>query len=234
MRTHFLTVLVLLALLAAVPVLAQSPYGPSAENAIRFRAGAFTPDGESQYWDDNAAIFGLTPSDFESLSVGGDFRWGLGPRSGLLFSVDIYSKEEASAYLDFIDSTGRPIVHDTELEVVSATVAYVLDFASRQSPVVPYVGVGGGAYDWTLTESGDFIDFDLFEPEIFTTTFEDSQTTLGWFFLLGVEFPVSHQMSIFGEARWQDLDEDLGGDFEGLGNLDLSGRHLHAGIAWRF
>jgi hypothetical protein len=47
--------------------------------------------------------------------------------------------------------------------------------------------------------------------------------------------PVGPQWSFFAEGRWQDLEEELGEDFEDLGaDLDLSGRSLAAGASWRF
>ncbi|MEM7052149.1 MAG: outer membrane beta-barrel protein [Acidobacteriota bacterium] len=233
--SHFIhrSLLVVAALAIALPLAAQGRHA-SDDNSFRVRAGLFTPDGESAYWQDNESFFASSADDFEDVVIGADFRWHLGPRSALQLSVDVYSGEEDLAYADFVDFFGDPIVHTTTLDVASVTAAYVVDLTSRSSPVIPYVGVGGGVYDWTLEESGDFIDFNLVEPEVFTDTFQASDTTLGWYFLAGVEVPISAQMSVFAEGRWQDVDEELGDDFDGLGSLDLSGRNLYGGFAWSF
>ena len=36
------------------------------------------------------------------------------------------------------------------------------------------------------------------------------------------------------EARWHEVDDDLGRDFEGLGALDLSGESISAGLSVSF
>ena len=40
--------------------------------------------------------------------------------------------------------------------------------------------------------------------------------------------------SFFAEGRWDRADDELGGDFEDLGTLDLSGRRVMGGVAWHF
>lgn len=204
------------------------------DNSFRIRVGQFEPRGDSEYWNGTFDVFTGDESQFEDVAIGGDFLLALGNRSGLMFSADFYEGEDGQAYRDFVDQFGDQIVHTTRLETTSATVAYVFNVLSRDASVVPYLGIGGGLYDWELTESGDFIDFGVEPPEIFTDSFSDGDTTLGWFWLVGVEVPLGARWSAFAEGRWQRLDEELDGDFEGLGRLDLSGRHIYGGFAWRF
>lgn len=228
--------LVVMALLAiAVPASAQRrPIG--GEDSFRIRLGQFQPDANSGYWNDSFDAFTGSASEFDDISYGADFMLGLGPRSSLMFSGDYYDSSVSQSYRDYVDGFGSPIVHTTKVEVASATAAYVLNFAGRGASVVPYAGIGGGVYDWSLEESGDFIDFGVQPLEIFTDTFRDSNTTLGWFWLAGVDVPLGPRWSIFAEGRWQFVDQDLEGDFATLSNrsFDLSGRHLYGGFAWRF
>ena len=49
-----------------------------------------------------------------------------------------------------------------------------------------------------------------------------------------MEIPLSNGLSIFAEGRWLRADDELDEDFEDFGTLDLSGRDMRAGIAWRF
>ena len=151
-----------------------------------------------------------------------------------MFSGDFWEGSTDQAYLDFVDERNRNIVHTTTVDVATLGAAYVFDFTGPGSSIVPYAGVGGAAYFWNLEESGDFIDFFPQEPEIFTDTFEDSGEAFGWYWLVGLEFPLGPRWSAFAEARWQNADDDLSGDFEGLGNLDLSGRSISGGVSWRF
>lgn len=220
--------------LAAPAAEAQRPYRSVADNEFRLRLGQFEPEADSFYWDENFAVFTGDAGEFEDLSFGGDFVLSLGRRSNLMFSGDVYEGEDDQAYLDFVDEFGSPIVHTTRLRIASATVAYVLDLTGPDAPVVPYLGAGGGIYDWELEESGDFIDFGVAPPEIISAEFVDGNTTLGWFWLVGLEVPIGPRWSVFAEGRWQRLDEELDDDFEGSGDLDLSGRHIYGGFAWRF
>jgi len=234
MKIHALRCLVALAILAvALPAAAQS-YGPRTDNALRFRVGVFTPDAESAYWNDSFDVFTGNKDDFEDTAVGIDFRYGLTARSGLLFSADAYEGQQDQVYRDFVDEAGFDILHTTTLNVASVTAAYTLDFAGSRSAVVPYAGIGGGVYLWELEETGDFIDFAPLDPVIFATTFKDDGETWGWFWLAGVKFNVSPRWDLFVEGRWTHADDELSGDFEGLGNLDLSGRSITGGVSWKF
>ena len=40
--------------------------------------------------------------------------------------------------------------------------------------------------------------------------------------------------TVFAEGRWDRADDELGGDFEDLGTIDLSGRRVFGGLAWHF
>lgn len=236
MRSASHRLIPLLALVAALVVAsaaeAQPHYG--ADNAVRFRAGLFTPEADSDYWADNFAVFTGDEDDFEDGTLGVDFRYGLGSRSGILFSGDFYGGDSDQAYLDFVDAGGFDIVHNTRLDVAAFTVGYVLNLTGPGSSVIPYAGVGGGIYLWELEESGDFIDFFPVEPEIFSTTFSDEGEAFGWYWLVGVEVPLGPRWAFFAEGRWHDVDDELSGDFEGFGDLDLSGRSITGGFAWKF
>jgi opacity protein-like surface antigen len=225
------------ALAAPVPAHAQSHGGGgyyAGDHAIRFRLGLFEPRGDLDYWNDSFDVFTGDTAEFEDVDFGVDFKLGLGSRTSILFSGNIYAGEADQAYRDFVDEFGDRIVHTTTLDVASATAAFVVDLAPRRSVVVPYVGVGGGIYAWSLEESGDFIDFVPLDPVIFNDTFDDDGAALGWFWLVGLDVPVGPQWSFFAEARWQQVEDELGGDFEDLGDLDLSGRSISGGVAWRF
>jgi opacity protein-like surface antigen len=224
------------ALLAvAAPAAAQRRYAGVEDSSFRLRLGQFEPRGDSDYWNEKFADFTGDIDQFDDIAFGGDFLLALGRRSGLMFSGDIYEGEDGQAYIGFVDEFGSPIVHTTRLTIASATAAYVVNLTGPDAPVVPYVGIGGGLYAWELEESGDFIDFGVEPLEIFSDTFRDSNTTLGWFWLAGVEVPIGPRWSVFAEGRWQRLDEDLSDDFEDLeANLDLSGRQIFGGFAWSF
>lgn len=204
-----------------------------ASGALRAQVGVFQPAGDSQYWTDKELDFFSSPSDFEEESFGIEYIKFLGPRFGLLLSGTFYEARNTTSYRDFVDEVGNEILHDTELDTASFTVGLVYRFTGRDAVISPYVGAGAGLYFWRLTESGDFIDFD-FDNEIFFGDFLDEEDTFGYYLQAGIDVPVAPSWSVYGEARWQDVDEDLGGPFRGLGTLDLSGVTYAVGVAWSF
>lgn len=237
MRHTKLGLIAFAAALLAAPSWAQvgSPYRSAGErNFLRVQAGLFQPDGDGNYLPEKALEFTGNADDFEDVSIGIDYLRLLGDRTALQVSGNFFEGQADQAYLDFVDDRGRDIFHTTTLEVSSVNLGLLFYLASRGSAVVPYVGVGGGLYSWRLEESGEFIDFGLFEPEIFAGTFFDEGETFGYHYLLGLDIPLGQQFSIFAEGRWQEAEDDLAGDFQGFGTLDLSGREIRAGAAWSF
>jgi hypothetical protein len=222
--------------LLALAVTAGLASGPAQalDHSLRFRLGLLTLEGESRYWEDKEFDFTGQARDLEDVVAGIDYLVGLGPRTGFMFSLDHYSSEMDQRYRDFVDAAGFPIAHTTSLDITPLTVAVVFQLAPPRSPLLPYVGAGGGLYFWRLREAGEFIDFGVAPPEIFFDRFEDRGQSLGWFFLVGLEVPLGPFFSFIAEARWDRVDDRLKGDFEGFGTLDLSARRLMGGIAWRF
>lgn len=232
LRTTFVFAL-LVAL--AIPALAQRARPYHGDNTLRVRLGLFEPDGESVYWDDKALDFTGSSEDFEDALVGVEYVRHLGDRWGLLFAASGYEGQEDQAYLDFVDGAGNDIFHTTTLDISSLTaglVFYLRDPGRRR--LAPYVGAGGGLYSWDLEEAGDFIDFTTAPLEIFTTRFQDDGNTLGWYWHAGLQVGLTPTWSFFAESRWHRAEDDLSQDFEGFGELDLSGREISGGFAWRF
>jgi opacity protein-like surface antigen len=235
MRRTVLTALTLAAaVLAATAADAQPRYGYGSDNSLRFRVGLFTPEAESDYWVESFDVFTGDGDDFEDVTFGADFRFGLGPRLALMLTGDVWEGQEDQAYRDFVDDRNRDIFHTTTVDAASLGAGLVFNFTGPDARIVPYAGAGGAVYFWDLEESGDFIDFVPANPELFTTTFQDDGEAFGWFWLVGVEFPIGPQWGFFAEGRWHNVEDELSGDFEGLGDLDLSGRSITGGVSWRF
>jgi opacity protein-like surface antigen len=202
------------------------------EGEFRLRFGAFRPAGNSQYWDDKALDFTGDASDLEGASGGIDYLLGLGNHLSLMFSGSYYQGNTTQSYRDFVDNSGRRIRHDTTLDIGSATLGLVYHFTGPDAPVSPYIGAGGGGYFYRLEENGDFVNFNH-NNDIFNARLKSDNTAFGGYLLVGLEAPISRSVSLFAEGRWTKVDDELKDDFEGFGKIDLSGRELSAGIAWR-
>jgi opacity protein-like surface antigen len=218
---------------AAAPAAAQRrrPYNPE-PNTLKLRIGQFEPDGESQYWDQREIDFTGGADDFEDTIFGVDYTRMLTERFGVIASGSLYEASSTAAFLDFEDEFGNDIVHETSLDITQLNLGVLFHILRRDAVVSPYVGGGLGLYGYDLEESGEFIDFDTFD--IFEGTFDTDGNAFGAFFLLGLEIPITEGVGVFAEGRWHSVEDELDGDFEGFGDIDLGGRELAAGVSFRF
>jgi opacity protein-like surface antigen len=222
-------------LVLAMPASAQRRhhrYEPEREGAFRIHLGSFLPDGDSEYWRNKERDFTGSIDDFENASFGLDYLLPLNGRLSLMFSGSIFEGDATNSYRDFEDNFGDRIRHDTTLDVASGTLGLVLHLTGQGAPIQPYLGVGAGAYPWRLEESGDFIDFGPASRPVFSADLESDGIAFGYYWLAGLEAPVSRRLSIFAEGRWTRVDDDLSDDFEDFGKIDLGGREFAAGLSW--
>jgi opacity protein-like surface antigen len=204
------------------------------DQSVRMRLGLFTPDGKSDFFDDTGRDFTGDVKDLEDVVGGLDYVFQVQRNVGIMLSADYYEGQQDQSYRNFEDNFGHRISHTTTFDVVPLTVGIKVDLAPPSSPIVPYVGAGGGLYTWRYEERGDFIDFGTSHRDVFSSTLEDDGAALGYFVMAGLEVPISPYFSVLAEARWDRADDELGGDFEDLGTIDLGGRRVMGGLAWRF
>lgn len=217
-------------LLAVTPAWAQQRRGfYERDGAFRIHLGDFQPEGDSEYWDDVERDFTGGVDDLENVSFGLDYLLPLNRNFSLMFSGTAYAGDTTQSYRGFVDNFGDRIRHDTTLGIASATVGVVVHPFGSDAPVSPYIGAGGGSYFWSLEEEGDFIDNN---DDVFFATFQDEGVAFGYYYLVGLEAPITRRMSIFGEGRWTQADDELSDDFEGFGDIDLSGRMFLVGLSW--
>jgi opacity protein-like surface antigen len=233
------------ALVAAAPALAQPPGPPDDPNypppppprhhqetnrfgELRFWVGAFRPTASSDYWHDNFANFTGSRNDFQDVIGGGDFIYHFDRMNAIMVSVSGYTGNNTEAYRFFADQDNNPIVHHTRLEITSGSFGYALFPAGTHNAVIPYLGAGVGLYSWRLTENGDFIDP---SNNIFGAHLSDSGTAFGYYFVAGLEVPVSRHVALLVDGRYTVAHDNLGGAFSGFNRLDLSGGQLAGGVA---
>jgi opacity protein-like surface antigen len=236
-RNSLLTASVLALLLIAptAATYASSTRGHWGEDQVfRFDLGSFEPRGDSQYWDEKVFDFTTSTEEFEDVEFRIEWIRFLGDHLGLAIAASVYEGGSTDEYRDFEDQFGGAIRHTTELEIDSLTLGLLIHLTQRDNAIVPYVGIGGGVWGWSLSEFGDFIDFSTVDLEIFDDFFYDEGDALGYYWRVGVEIPLAPNWAIYAENRWQRVDDELGADFEGLGELDLSGETISAGLSISF
>jgi len=224
--------------------------GPRPSNSFQFRLGGFFPRGSGDFWQDTETIFTLDSSDLNGGIVGFTYATALSNNLEIGFNIDFYEEVATSQEIDYVDELGFPILHDTRLEIIPATVdlrflpsgRYGVRGASGQRQVlqpVPYLGLGIGIDYWEYEEVGDFVvgphpPLPGVPGVIVPARYIDTGTTFEAHVLAGVEFPVNPVFSFLLEGRYLWSEADLSGDFAGLGTLDLSGFAGYFGFAIHF
>ena len=223
--------LTLIALTLAASAAVARPYNDK-PSSLRIHFGELQLDGDSIYWQTRAEDFFGGVGDFDDGVVGVDFLRMVRERWGVLLSARGFESQSTRGFRDFVDELGNDIEHTASLEVTNVSAGLVLYLLRRGAILSPYIGGGASVYSYDLEEAGDFIDFDTFD--IFDGTFRASGETIGTFWLVGIEVPVTSNFSIFGEARWHDASDRLAEDFQDFGDIDLSGKEASLGLSYRF
>ncbi len=233
--TYLIAAMGIVSLVSASPAAFAGGFGHyGGQNSIRIHGGSFEPDGASAYWVDKEIDFFGSAEDFDDFLFAVDWVHYVSSRIAIVGSLSGYEGSSLQSYRDFITGDGGDIFHQATLDMGSAEVGVLVHLLSGDAVVLPYVGVGVGLYDWSLSEDGDFLDFGFDPPALFNDLFIEEGEAIGTFFLVGVEVPIGSSWSVFGEAKWSDVDDELTGDFAGLGPLDLSGQSVTAGVAFNF
>ncbi len=204
------------------------------QSNIRFSLGEFAPDGSSSYWEDKEIDFTGSTDELADITLDIDYIYYWTERFGALVSMGGWQGKQTQSYRDFVDLSGRDISHLTTVEGVWLDFGLVFHLFDRRRAIMPYVGAGGSVVFWELSEEGEFIDFDRSPPEVFNDAFFADGDAFGWFFLVGLEVPVSDSVALFAEGRWRRAEDELGSDFAGFGTLDLSGRSITGGVSFVF
>ena len=204
------------------------------QNTIRIHGGNFEPDGKSAYWQDKEVDFFAEAEDFDDFQFGVDWVHYVSARIGIIGTISGYEGSSLQSYREFVTADGRDIFHQTTLDLTNVELGVIFHLLSGDAVVLPYIGGGVGIYELSLSEDGDFVDFGFTPPALFNDLFLEEGEAFGTFFLVGVEVPIGSSWSVFGEAKWSDADDELTGDFAGLGPLDLSGQALSAGVSFSF
>ncbi len=234
MKTKTLIFVFAVALLVVPSAFAGGIGHYAGENVIRVHGGSFEPEGESRYWQDKEVDFFGTAEDFDDFRLSVDWVHYVSARVGVIGSFSGYEGELPQNYRDFVIAGGGEIFHDTTLDIGTFELGIIVHLLSGDAIVLPYLGAGIGIHSWELTEDGDFLDFGFDPPALFNDVFFDDGDAFGTFFLAGVEVPLGSSWSVFAEGRWVDADDELSGDFAGLGTLDLSGKSIGGGVSVSF
>lgn len=235
MKTTVLAATLALGFVSTLPVTRAQP--PGSDSGFQVRLGGFFPSGDSELWTDNEQVFTLEPSDFDDVTLGFTYLLSLNNHLEVGFNADFYEATARSAYRDDLS-----VEHDTQLQTwpLTVDVRIVPGGRYRQHGVrfarqpVWYLGGGAGLVPWEYEEAGEFIDLSDPAQPIFFDHFRDTGTAFELHALTGIELPVARRTNLVFEGRYSWVEDTLGGDFFGLGKIDLGGASGFVGAEFRF
>jgi hypothetical protein len=160
------------------------------------------------------------------------------PRVDVLAGVDFSSTSTNSEYRNLVDNNRLPITQQTELRgtTISGSVKYALIARGREvgsvawvpNGLVPYVGAGGGAHWFGLTQRGDFVDY--MDLSVFPDVFESSGWSPSAHVFGGADIKLNRRLYLTIEARYEWADGELDAEWIGFDPIDLSGLRIGTGI----
>jgi len=171
-------------------------------------------------------------SDFNNVTVGGEWLFPLGDFLEGGVGVSYYARKVPSYYRDLTHTDGSNITQDLRLRTVPVTATVRFLMTGRRARVQPYIGAGVGVIPWRYSETGEFADPSL---NLFTWDYVDSGTAVGPVVFGGLRAAVNRRVAIGGEFRYQWADAPLDPSVGFQGNrLDLGGMTYQASVIFRF
>lgn len=239
-------------ILLAAATATAAPASAQVVQSVQFGGGVFSPKGFDSRVDgdvlvrdaigewlpaypdlSDALVFDM--SDFRSGHVFAEWNAALGNHVEIGAGVAFSQRSVPSVYLDLVDLQDREIEQTLKLRVTPITaVVRFLPFGNAGT-VQPYVGVGGGVFNYRYSESGRFVDpetLDIYEDAYSASGFAPGGVVLG-----GIRFPLGGD--IYGlslEGRYQFATGETGGIEEGFldEKIDLGGFGFNVGFLVRF
>jgi hypothetical protein len=212
------------------------PGRAAAQPSVNFLIGGFLPLGDGDRSHDdviqaNREFLSFRVSDFNGVTVGGEFLAGLGDFFELGLGAGYYHQTVHSVYTDFVDDQGFEIQQEMRLRIAPFTATIrVLPFG-RRAALRPYLGGGVGIFAWDYSESGDFIDGDF---NVNYGRFNGSGAAVGPVVFGGLQIPID-KIAFGGEVRYQHATGELPRNEGFAGSeIDLSGWSWLATVNFRF
>lgn len=211
--------------------------------SVSLRAGYSGATAGSDIFSFVTRELSLRRGDFSSFAMGGDIALTLRPRLDLVLSYDSDGMEKNSDYRAWQDNSGKPIEQSTSFSrrSVMASAKYYLRapgrtlgrFAWVPAQYAPWLSAGVGRTYYSLTQNGDFVDFEQ-GNKVFYDAFESSQWGTAAQLSAGIDWSVNQRWALTTQVRYLLGKADLRNDYSGFEPIDLSGLGLTAGLTLRF
>jgi len=212
------------------------------DGSVGVRGGRVFSRAGSDWYDFVTDQLTIEHGAFNTPAVGFDVGITVTPRLDVVVGVDFGKATVHSEYRRFVDNNRLPINQDTEIRGanISGSLRFALTERGREvgrlawvpRSVVPYVGAGGGAYWFSIRQSGDFVDFvdlSVFKDVFRATGWAPSAQVFG-----GTDIKLHRRVFLNFEARYLWAAGDLGSEWIDFDPLDLAGLRLLTGVNFPF
>lgn len=188
----------------------------------------------------------LERSDFSGSAFFGSLGVSITPHFEVAGSIGLVSSDaDSESRTHFADP---PILQQTSLKrmPVTASVKYYPMARGRTigsnawipARVTPWIGVGGGALNYELEASGDFVNYATCDENNVCDIDELIMTSDGWTPTLhvsgGADYWLTTRLGLSAEARYQWAAAELSSSFIGFEDIDLRGFQGTVGLSVRF
>ena len=204
--------------------------------------GLAQPGANSQIFDLTFTELTASRRDFLGLDGGVDLAVRVGERLDLVFGVSRTSARHNSEFRDWVDQDDLPILQSTAFRRTPLGVMLRYNLRDRgraigsyswiPAPVVPWVGLGGGAMHYKFEQAGEFVDFETLD------IFFDQFSAEGWAPFaqasVGAGWTLLPSLQLTTELRYLYGRSAMSEPFVGFDRLDLSGLSTVVGITLRF
>lgn len=257
-RRYFAVLLFLLVVVAPGTIRAQSPESPDflfgrPGGMVGFRTGWLFARADSDLFDFVREHLTIDKNDFNAPAIGADVDVALTDRASIVGAFEFTQASKTSEYRDFVDNQRLPINQTTWLREMNLSGSFKFALTPRGREIssrawipaiaTPYVGAGAGVLRYEFKQSGDFIDIDTPDLEIFTRTLRSTGWTPSAHVFGGVDVRIYRRLYLSAEGRYlwasttPNCETTRDGSpvcaFADLG-LDLAGFRALAGIHYLF
>jgi hypothetical protein len=209
---------------------------------VTVRGGFNAARANSDVFDFFTDELTLERGDFSGMTFAGDLGLRLSPYADLVLGISRTSTSQRSEFLDWVDLDNLPIEQTTSLKHVPITATLKVYPLARGRSIganawiparlTPFIGAGGGALRYELTQDGDFVDFETLE--IFTDRFSSEGWTETLHVLAGSDYWFTPRLGVSAEGRYTWASAPLERDFRRFDDIDLSGFQATVGLSMRF
>jgi len=251
-----LAVTALAVLLAAVSL---------AANTVTFKMSYLIPTMKSDFWDIEFENMTFSRSNFQNTSFGLAYEMFLTRELSLVIGVDTFSRSKGAFYKDYVGYTidyedwAFPNMYEGEFTPQHSLYTSItpIQFSlkvlplGRRMKIIPYAGVGGGIYFWSLRMQGDMIDFNdeyfYYDAEydedipvypIYIVDAREGQNfgkvSFGWQVFGGLMIPIANRLTLDAEFKKSFAKGKMTEGFEGFAPIDLGNFQISIGINYWF